>query len=414
MQGLYQIAQLYIFLLFGVSVILATGGLIYSIRIKRNKQEPLKDEECPFISVLVPAHNEEKVIYNTVKALLQFNYPKDKFEVIVINDNSSDNTKGELERAKKDCNANNLIIINTDKITGGKGKSNALNLAYARAKGEYIAVYDADNTAEPDALRYLATKAMSNKKYGAVIGKFRTRNRNSNLLTRFINIETLSYQWVAQAGRWQTFGLCSIPGTNFIVKKEVVEKIGGWDPKAICEDTEISFRIYHLGYKIAFMPKAVTWQQEPETLKVWFKQRTRWCKGNMYVMAKFIKNIFKYKPSIVLFDIFYFSSIYFLFLLSLVISDSVFILSLFKIIKINALAHSTLIWILLYVSFIIQIYVPVFREKGEFGLLNIILVPISYFTYCQLWVLVSIKSFVEFVIDIVGKREVKWYKTERF
>ena len=414
MQGLYQIAQLYIFLLFGVSVILATGGLIYSIRVKRDKTELISDEECPVISILVPAHNEEKVIYNTVESLLKFNYPKEKFEVIVINDNSSDNTKGELERVRKDCDAHNLIVINTDSITGGKGKSNALNMAYARSKGEYIGIYDADNTAEPDALRYLATKAISNKKYGAVIGKFRTRNKNSNILTRFINIETLSFQWIAQGGRWQIFNLCSIPGTNFIVKKEVVEKIGGWDPKAISEDTEISIRIYQLGYKIAFMPKAVTWEQEPETIRVWFKQRTRWCKGNMYVIGKFMKDVFKYKPSVVLFDIIYFFSIYFLFLASLIISDSVFVLSLLGFIHIESLANSNVIWVILYLAFVIQIYIAIFGEKGEFSISNIILVPLMYFTYCQLWVLVSIKSFIEFITDIVGKSVVIWYKTERF
>ncbi|MSE22766.1 glycosyltransferase, partial [Lactobacillus parabuchneri] len=81
-------------------------------------------------------------------------------------------------------------------ITGGKGKSNALNIGLKEAKGSIIAVYDADNTPEKQALRILVAELLADDKAGAVIGKFRTRNKNASLLTRFINIETLSFQWM--------------------------------------------------------------------------------------------------------------------------------------------------------------------------------------------------------------------------
>lgn len=142
-----------------------------------------------------------------------------------------------------------------------------------------IAIYDADNTPEKNALRFLVAEIVKDQTLGSVIGKFRTRNRDASLLTRFINIETLSFQWMAQAGRWKLFKLCTIPGTNFIIRRHILERIGGWDIHAIAEDTEISFRIYMMGYRIKFQPKSVTWEQEPQTVKVWFKQRTRWAKG---------------------------------------------------------------------------------------------------------------------------------------
>ncbi|WP_330401607.1 glycosyltransferase family 2 protein, partial [Clostridioides difficile] len=148
--------------------------------------------------------------------------------------------------------------INTDSLTGGKGKSNALNIGYTISKGDFIAVYDADNTPDKNALRYLVQTIVMNDELGAVIGKFRTRNKNKNLLTKFINIETLSFQWMSQAGRWQLFNLCTIPGTNFILRRSIIEEIGGWDSKAIAEDTEISFRIYKLGYKIKLVPQSIT------------------------------------------------------------------------------------------------------------------------------------------------------------
>lgn len=79
---------------------------------------------------------------------------------------------------------------------------------------------------------------MANPKRGAVIGKFRIRNRNASILTRFVNIETLAYQCMNQAGRYFFFKLCTIPGTNYVIRRSIIQEIGGWDPKALSEDAE--------------------------------------------------------------------------------------------------------------------------------------------------------------------------------
>lgn len=250
-------------------------------------------------------------------------------------------------------------------VTGGKGKSNALNIGFAQSKGELIAIYDADNTPEKQALRYLVGEIMHDSSLGAVIGKFRTRNRNSNLLTSFINIETLSFQWMAQAGRWKLFKLCTIPGTNFIMRRHLVEQIGGWDVKAIAEDTEISFRIYMMGYRIKFQPKAVTWEQEPQTVKVWFKQRTRWAKGNIYVILKNLPLLFNRSASTIRFDILYFLSIYFLLLTSLVMSDLLLILHALGYVYTTIAGFSLLLWVLAIILFVVGTFITIITEKDQ-------------------------------------------------
>ncbi|HBG0067157.1 TPA: glycosyltransferase family 2 protein, partial [Clostridioides difficile] len=391
---------------------LAMGGYIFYFK---NFDKEIKEiDEYPMISILVPAHNEAKVIGRTVESLLLLNYPKSKMELIVINDNSSDNSKEILENIKDRYNNYNFTIINTDSLTGGKGKSNALNIGYKVSKGDFIAVYDADNTPDKNALRYLVQTIVMNDELGAVIGKFRTRNKNKNLLTKFINIETLSFQWMSQAGRWQLFNLCTIPGTNFILRRSIIEEIEGWDSKAIAEDTEISFRIYKLGYKIKLVPQSITWEQEPETVKVWIKQRTRWAKGNIYVLMKYIKNIFKQGRNKIVFDIAYFFSVYFLFLTTVIISDILCVLSISKLVEISIPINFFLIWILSYLLFIIEVSISLTIEKGEATIENIFIVAIMYFTYSQLWLFVAIKGMIEYLKDIIFKREVKWYKTERF
>ncbi len=409
---------LFIFSLFSIwsllliNIVLAMGGYIFYF--KNFDKEVKKIDEYPIVSILVPAHNEAKVIGRTVESLLLLNYPKNKMELIVINDNSSDNSKEILEDIKNKYDNYNFTIINTDNLTGGKGKSNALNIGYTISKGEFIAVYDADNTPDRNALRYLIQTIVMDDKLGAVIGKFRTRNKNKNLLTKFINIETLSFQWMSQAGRCQLFNLCTIPGTNFILRRSIIEEIGGWDSKAIAEDTEISFRIYKLGYKIKLVPQSITWEQEPETVKVWIKQRTRWAKGNIYVLMKYIKNIFKQGKNKIVFDIAYFFSVYFLFLTSVIISDILFVLSISKLVEISIPINFFLIWILSYLLFIIEVSISLTIEKGEATIENIFIVAIMYFTYSQLWLLVAIKGMIEYLKDVIFKREVKWYKTERF
>lgn len=407
---LFSLVSIWAILL--INIVLAISGYIYYLRNLNFKDKRL--DEYPFVSILVPAHNEGKVIGKTVESLLSLDYPIDKMELIVINDNSSDDSKDILQSIKVRHSKYNFTIINTDNITGGKGKSNALNIGYQVAKGDFIAIYDADNTPEKTALRYLIQTIVKDDSLGAVIGKFRTRNKYRNLLTRFINIETLSFQWIAQAGRRQLLGLCTIPGTNFVLRRTTIEKLGGWDTKAIAEDTEISFRIYKMGQRITYVPQSVTWEQEPETVKVWLKQRTRWVKGNIYVLVKYITNLFKGKQNRVLFDILYFFSVYFLFLGSVVISDIIFVLSLFNIVEVSIPFNFSIIWILSYILFIIQVSITLSMEKGEGDISNIFIVALMYFTYSQLWLIVAIKGMFSYFSDAIHKREAKWYKTERF
>ncbi|WP_314062882.1 glycosyltransferase [uncultured Vagococcus sp.] len=410
---LLLIATLSIWSLLLINVILIIAGYLYYMKIE-GAPPPEINGETPFVSIMVPAHNEGIVIIKTVEALLRLNYPHDCYEIIVINDNSSDNSAQLLAGLQLKHPERLLRIINTDAITGGKGKSNALNLGFKDAKGDLIAIYDADNTPERNALRYLVAELTHDPSLGAVVGKFRTRNRDATLLTRFINIETLSFQWMAQAGRWQLFKLCTIPGTNFILRRSIIEAIGGWDVKALAEDTEISFRIYTMGYRIKFQPKAVTWEQEPQTMSVWFRQRTRWVKGNVYVIIKNLPLLFDPKARKIRFDLLYFLAIYFLLLTSLVVSDTILILNIFGYIHTTLAGFSGLLWLLAIVLFIVGTFITITTEKGEMSLENLGIIALMYVTYAQMWMVVAAYGLVMYVRETVLKREAKWYKTERF
>lgn len=395
-----------------INVVLSVGGFIYYMRINGTNGH-VKLKEYPMVSILVPAHNESIVIRKTVQALLALDYPKDKYEIIIINDNSSDDSAAVLKAIQVKNPCRRMIVINTDSISGGKGKSNALNIGLSVASGTVIAIYDADNTPEPDALTLLVENLMSDDRLGAVIGKFRTRNRDASLMTRFVNIETLAYQCMNQAGRWFFFKLCTIPGTNFVVRRSIIEEIGGWDTKALSEDTEISFRIYRMGYKIKLMPLAVTWEQEPQLLRIWLKQRTRWAKGNIYVLRENFKYVFDRSAGAMRLDVLYYVLIYVLMISSLVCSDTIFILSVLGFAHVTLGGFSSLLWVMAVFVFVLNVLITLAVEKNEFNMQSALLIILMLFTYSKLWVIVVLNALIQSANDEIFKKEVKWYKTER-
>nr|WGD90703.1 glycosyltransferase family 2 protein [Bacillus subtilis] len=170
---------------------------------------------------------------------------------------------------------------------------------------------------------------MNDEKAGAVVGKFRVINAAKTLLTRFINIETICFQWMVREADGSGSKSPRSQAPTSRSAEAFIEKLGGWDDKALAEDTELTIRVYNLGYHIRFFPAAITWEQEPETWKVWWRQRTRWARGNQYVVLKFLAQFFKLKRKRIIFDLFYFFFTYFLFFFGVIMSNTIFVVNLF-------------------------------------------------------------------------------------
>jgi cellulose synthase/poly-beta-1,6-N-acetylglucosamine synthase-like glycosyltransferase len=271
-------------------------------------------------------------------------------------------------------------------------------------------VYDADNTPDREALKYLMAQLLTDASLGAVLGKFRTVNKKRNLLTRFINIETLSFQSMLQAGRWKLFKVATLPGTNFVIRRHLLEKLNGWDEGAITEDSELSIRVYKEGFRIKCIPYSVTYEQEPESWKVWIKQRTRWVRGNNYVGTKFLKEIPTFKNKFLAVELLYLLSLYYVFLVAIVISDVLFILGLFNVVTISLPGPYTAVWIVGIILFLLEILLALSYDRED-SFSNILITFLMYFTYCQLWIYVVGKAIY---LDFVKREKRTWVKTVRF
>jgi len=390
------------------SVLIVMAYRFFMVGRKRLEENLANFKNPPFVTLMIPAHNEEAVIESTLDSMLELDYPTDRLEIVVVNDESTDGTKEILDRYAAEYAR--IKPYHVPKGKGRKGKSFALNNVMKSSKGDVLCVYDADNNPEPTTLRYLIAELISDKKIACVAGKVRTQNRKKNLLTKFINLEFISHQWMVQAGRWYKNKIAMIPGTNFVIWKKVLAEAGGWDEGALTEDTELTLRLLDLGYYVAFNPFAITWEQEPESWKVWLKQRMRWLRGNQYIIKKYLNpKEFKWKN---MRHLFYMSAVYGVLLFTILASDLVFILGIMNITHISISGPLLVTWFMALVLFVVSIAVTMsFEETTENTFKNIGLAILMYFTYCQAWIFLNIQSF--FYKEKSKKDEPFWDKTPR-
>jgi cellulose synthase/poly-beta-1,6-N-acetylglucosamine synthase-like glycosyltransferase len=408
--GLFVSAVTLIWFMLGYQCLLFFLGHRYYRQTRKARRDGpvVADGDLPGVSVLVPCHNEELVIAHTIRALQALEYPAGKIELLIINDGSTDRTAEVVRGFEAD---RRVRLLDVPKAFAARGKSGALNCALRQATHQLLAVYDADNLPEPGALRPLVERMVLDPTLGAAIGMYRAWNRKRALLTRFLNIEGIGFQWILQAGRWMLMRLTTLPGTNFVVRRSLVEQLNGWDESALTEDAELSIRIYQAGYRIQFVPNSVTWEQEPEGLKVWFRQRRRWVRGSNYLFQKYARGLLKTKPRRIGWELLYSLALYYLFFLAVVVSDVLFVLSASGLIRIAVPGPYAMVWVLAYATFIGQLVIALSCAEGEDTPLNILLTCVMYFTYCQLWIPVVAVAFYD---DFIARREIKWAKTERY
>lgn len=406
--SLLAIALLVTWLVIGFYALLSFYGYIYSRESEQARREVPAVAEWPSVSILVPAHNEEIVMAGTIESLLHLDYPRDKFEVIVIDDSSTDGTRRVIEHLMSQDRRLKLVAI--PEGLGGRGKSYALNVGLEHAAHELIVVFDADNTPEPQSLRYLVAEMMADPTLAAAVGKVRTVNAATNFLTRCIAVEFVSFQWMVQAGRWRLFGLASLPGTNYVIRREALERAGGWDPTAIADDAELTVRLSQEGYHIKFVPYAVTWEPEPQDWGVWLRQRLRWARGGTYVLRKFLPRLHRVRRRDLALEVLHLFTIYHLFFAVMMLSDLILVAGVIGGIAVGARTSPLIVlWGLAVGVFLLQMAVALAIEN-ENTPVNLLVAAAMYFTYCQAWIYVCAKAHY---LDLVRQERLQWEKTIR-
>ena len=252
-------------------------NIAYKIKKRQQlKTPPVRNENYkPFVSIMIPAHNEESVIATTVETVLKLDYPN--FEIIAIDDRSTDNTASVLKDLEQKYP--NKVIAFIRPKDAFPGKSAVLNDALEFAKGEAILVFDADATMEPDFLTNLVYE-LEPKDVGAVQARKIVRNKDVNLLTKCQNNE-MTMDTHFQVGRDSVKGAVELRGNGELIKREALEDIGGWNNYTITDDLDMSTRLHIKGWDVRFCANTAVYEEGIMYLVPLYKQRRRWIEGSI-------------------------------------------------------------------------------------------------------------------------------------
>jgi len=247
-----------------------------------------KLSKFPFISIIIPAYNEEVAIESTIKSVLNLNYPKDKLEVIVVNDGSVDNTQKVVERFIKRNKNNKVKLINQE----NQGKAKSLNNALNVVNGEFFACLDADSFVQRDTLKkMILTYHKYNDKDLVIVTPAMKIKKPKNLVQKLQRVEYFVMMFVARL-------MSSIdciyvaPGPFSLYKTQVIRDLGGFDEHNLTEDQEIAYRVQKNHYRIKQCYNAYVYTGAPKSIPTLYKQRNRWFKGGLFNIIKYKKIMF--------------------------------------------------------------------------------------------------------------------------
>ena len=272
-------------ILLGLGRLIFVGSLAFAQWLRSRRRERLHAGSAfaPFVSVIVPAYNEELVIANTIKSLLASAYKN--YEIIVVDDGSQDRTsKVVAEQFGDEARVRLLTIDNA-------GKADALNTGLRYANGEIIIALDADTLFAPETIGALAHR-FYDPEMGAIAGNAKVGNR-VNIVTRWQALEYITSQNMDRRAFASLNCITVVPGAVGAWRKDVLEKAGGFPSDTLAEDQDLTLNIRRLGFKIGYEETAVAWTEAPDRLRTLARQRFRWAYGTLQCMWKHLDALFR-------------------------------------------------------------------------------------------------------------------------
>jgi biofilm PGA synthesis N-glycosyltransferase PgaC len=274
-----------------MSYVWATGAIYYFFyREKsdhRRPDNPPPLPENPPVSFLVPCHNEGENAEETIRSLLDQDYPE--LEVIAIDDASTDDTGERLQRLAKA--ESRLRVIH---FPVNQGKAMGLRMAALAARHEFLICLDGDALLDKHATRWMMRHFVSGPRVGAVTGNPRVRNRTTLLgkiqVGEFSSIIGLIKRAQRIYGR-----IFTVSGVVAAFRKAALHQVGYWNTDMVTEDIDVSWRLQLRHWDIRYEPNALCWILMPETYQGLWKQRLRWAQGGVEVFFRYWRGLCQWK-----------------------------------------------------------------------------------------------------------------------
>ncbi len=262
----------------------------------------VRDEQLPSCTILVPAYNEGALVYQTLKSIAQSDYPKEKLEIIAIDDGSKDDTWYWIQRAASELEGR-VKVLQQPK---NKGKRHALHRGFTLGKGEIYVTIDSDSVVEPNTLRNLVSPFITNPNCGAVAGNVKVLNKGQGLIPKMLNVSfVFSFEFMRAAQSSLGFVLCTPGALSAYRRNAALHSLSQWinqkfmgDYATIGEDRAMTNFILEQGYDVQFQRTANVLTNTPIGYKNLHKMFTRWGRSNVretLMMHRFIFKNFRSK-----------------------------------------------------------------------------------------------------------------------
>ncbi|MEM2093358.1 MAG: glycosyltransferase [Candidatus Bathyarchaeia archaeon] len=344
----------------------------------------------PKVSIIIPAHNEEKVIVRAIESALETDYPNK--EIVVVDDGSTDRT---YQLAYPYAEKGLIKLLRRDVASGSK--AGALNHGLMYATGDVIVTVDADTMLERQAIKE-AVKPLSNPRISAVSGNVRVMRGEHGKNNLLVKLQAYEYLLSLELGR----RFNSIVGTLLIISgafgafwKKYVDSLGRYDKDTITEDFDITVKMRKLGRRLFFAENAVAWTFVPERWRDWRRQRLRWTIGQAETLWKhrnvFLKETFELRFVLAVYDMLFMDVI----LLFIRVLWLAFISVIFKQTTLYVLILSIIIYLLLelFLAFTAGLLSP--RKQD---LKRVYLTPLMVIFYRPLYALVRLEAYVRWAL----------------
>jgi glycosyltransferase involved in cell wall biosynthesis len=257
---------------------------------------PLSDEELPVVTVQLPIYNESTVLRRLLRSVAKMDYPREKLHIQVLDD-STDEThalaRAEVERLVS--RGYDAVHIHRTDRTGYK--AGALAHGLERAKGDLVAIFDADFVTRPDFCRALVGH-FRDPKVGMVQARWAHLNRDVSLLTRVQALMLDGHHLVENRARFGAGFFFNFSGTGGMWRRQAIEDAGGWQHDTLTEDLDLSYRAQLRGWRFVYRPDVVSPAELPEDITAVFAQQFRWAKGTVQTARKLLFRVLRADVSV--------------------------------------------------------------------------------------------------------------------
>ncbi len=255
--------------------------------ILENTGDLIKHEELPAVTTQIPVFNELNVVERVLRAVSRMHYPPDLHEIQVLDD-STDETRERIDALAEELRAQDRNVHVIRRSTREGYKAGALANGLKTARGELVAVFDADFVPPEDFLLQTLPFFLADDRVGLVQTRWGHLNRGRSLLTRAQSIGIDGHFMVEQAARNWNGLYMNFNGTAGLWRRQAIEDGGGWHWDTLTEDMDLSYRVQFAGWRAVYLPEVVVPAEIPEDVEAFKSQQFRWAKGSIQTALKLL------------------------------------------------------------------------------------------------------------------------------